>query len=270
MEAGTANTHTRSAPIMAARVRRGLGVFWSLYIFILRDFLRSPWVALDWLILVAVQTLFFQYRSGQSHLFGIEYAMVVVLAAITTQIIFSRAGRAQTYPILARPLSRATYVGAAMLVSWSIAVTGHLLSAAVEAIRFSPWLTPGAAPMAWRNPATYINSSVPVLVVAAFTVALVALLSTFVSASGTRLGAIAVLALLVMSFDSRNFPIEAVRPLLERMPPVLAPIAGALKYATESQTDSVATLSLAVLAAYTVALVIAVLLLSTSRELILD
>lgn len=242
-------------------------VFWKLVSFILRDYVRTPWIFLNVAALVAVHALFFKYPSGQSHFFGVEYAATSVLAAITGAVIFARANRAESYAILARRVPRASYTGALMFAAWVIASVGYLVSALFDVIIFSPWFT--QAPFqGWQTPANYLLGSLPVLLGAAFAVCLVALLSSFVSSSAVRLGTMTGLALLVMSFDSRNFPIEALRPVLQQVPPVLAPLAGALKFATEQ--SSVATVSLALLAGYTLLLVIIVLVLSSSRELILE
>lgn len=252
------------------RARFGPSIFWRLLVFTLRDFFRSPWVFFNLLALVGVQTLFYQYKSGAGHFFSVEYAVTAVLAAITSAVIFARANRGESYPILARPVSRVAFTGALMLAAWLVAIGGHFLLSLVEGIRFGPLLNPGDAAGNWRTPETYLQGNLPILVAAAVAIALVALLTAFVSTSGVRLVVLGTLALLVMSFDSRNFPIEAVRPLLDRVPPVLAPMAGALKYSTEYPPTPLAVLSLGILAAYALILIMLVLWLAATHELILD
>jgi hypothetical protein len=104
------------------------------------------------------------------------------------------------------------------------------------------------------------------LAVGMLTISIVALLSTFVSPSLLRLFLLAMIALLIMSFDNRNFPIVDVRPALQALPPVLAPVAEALHYATEASRDTVAVVSLAMMAGYSFFLVLVVLSLSATRE----
>ena len=274
MEAEAVSAEGTSHPIAFPNVQtrrvRWRIVFWKLLRFALHDYVRSFWPLVNLLLLVGVHSLFFNYRSDQSHFFTIEYATIALLAAINAYAVFSRANRAETYAILARPVPRASYTGALMLVAWLATLFFHVISTLAEAIRFSQWLNPELAPMPWREPLTYLNGSLPIVVVALAVVGFMALISSFVSGSGVRLLVLALVALSVMSFDSDNFPIEEVRPYLERMPPVLAPAAGALKYATETPPDDVAVISLALLAGYAVALVLLALWLAPQRELVLD
>jgi hypothetical protein len=180
---------------------------------------------------------------------------------------FARSNRAESYAILARQVSRASYVGAVMLAAWLVAALAYALSALFDLLYFSEWAT-GQPLFDWQTPVNYALGSAPVLVGAAFAVGLVSLLSTFVSTSAVRLGTLSLLAVLVMSFDARNFPFEGVRPMLQNIPPVLAPLAGALKFATEQ--DNIATVSLAMLGGYTLLMLIVALALAGSRELVLD
>jgi len=261
-----------SAPALPSlRTGRRPFVFGKLFRFVLRDFLRSPWPLIDLLMLVGVHALFFKYdNSSQSHFFGIEYATIALLAAINAAAIFSRAHRAETYAILARPVPRASLTGAMLLVAWLSAVVAHIVSTLADIVHFSPLLNSGATVPAWRNPTTYLISSVPVLVMALAMVGFAALLSSYVSTPEQRLGIFAVVALFVMAFDPRNFPFEAIQPLIQKLPPLLAPAAGALKYATTNPPDPVAAFSLTMLSGYALALIVTVLWLSTQRELILD
>ncbi|HEY0069196.1 MAG TPA: hypothetical protein VGE04_04425 [Chloroflexia bacterium] len=258
-------SHTEEAPRIKPRTNPP--VFWKLVRFALRDYFRTAWVFLNMGLLVAVHALFFKYKSGQGHFFGIEYAATMLQAALTCAVMFSRSARAESYAILARQVSRASYVGAVMLAAWLVAVLSYILSALFDLAYFSEWVT--GQPLAdWQTPANYALGSLPVLVGAAFGVCLVALLSSFVSTSAVRLGTMTLLAVLVMSFDARNFPIEGARPFLQNIPPVLAPLAGALKFATEQ--DAVAVVSLAVLGGYSLLMLLIALVLSGTRELILD
>ncbi|MDQ6693273.1 MAG: hypothetical protein M3014_02490 [Chloroflexota bacterium] len=247
-------------------------VFWTLCRFFLSDFSRTGWVLLPIIILAGVHTLFFsQYRSDQTHFFGIEYSTMLLLAAITTAVLFARANRAETYAILAKPVSRVVLTGAILFASWLIVLLCHIVSTAIEWLRFGPLFAPPGAPdVSWRTPLIYAEGTLAVMVAAAFSVALVALLSSFVSPPGVRLSMLVILAALVMSFDNRNFPIESLRPIFQQFPPVLAPLAGALKYATQSPPDSVAIISLAMLAGYTFLLIVATLLTVAGRDLVLD
>jgi hypothetical protein len=247
--------------------RQNAPVFWKLVRFTLSDYFRTAWVFLNVAILVGVHALFFQYKSGQDHFFGIEYAATMLQAALTCAVMFSRSNRAESYAIFARQVSRASYVGAVMLAAWLMSVLAYALSALFDLLYFSEWAT-GQPLLDWQTPTNYALGSVPVLLGAAFAVCLVALLSTFVSTSAVRLGTMTILAVLVMSFDARNFPFEGVRPLLQNIPPVLAPLAGALRFATEQ--DNIATISIAMLGGYTLLMLIVALVVAGTRELILD
>ena len=250
-------------------VRRSRVVFWTLLGFVLRDFVRSPWVFFNLLALVGSHALFYKYSPGRAYFFGIEYASTMLLAAVTAGVMLGRANRAESYAILARPVPRASYTGAIVLAAWIVAIAGHLLTTLVM-LRFGTWQDPQSDQINALTLLADWRGNLPVLVAATFAVGLIGLLSTFVSPSSVRLGMLALLALLVMSFDNRNFPISQLRPVLQEMPPVLAPVAGALKFATDPPPDSVATLSLTFLSAYAVLLIIFVLLLSGGRELVLD
>lgn len=257
--------HAEQTP--AIRPRQNPPVFWKLFGFTLKDYFRTPWVFLNLAILVGVHALFFKYKSGQSHFFGIEYAATMLQAALTCAVMFSRSHRAESYAILARQVPRASYVGAVMLAAWVVGLLIYVLSTLFDLFYFSEWVT-GQPFSDWQTPLNYGLGSLPVLVGAGFAVCLVALLSTFVATSAVRLGTMTLLAVLVMSFDARNFPFEGARPFLENVPPVLAPLAGALKFATEQ--DNVATVSLAMLAGYTLLMLIVALLICGTREIILD
>lgn len=258
-------THAEESPRI--KPRGNPLVFWTLARFVLSDYFRTGWVFLNVAILVAVHALFFKYKSGQGHFFGIEYAATMLQAALTCAVMFSRSNRAESYAILARQVPRASYVGAVLLAAWLVAVLAYALSVLFDLVYFSEWIT-GEPLLDWQTPANYAVGSLPVLVGAAFAVGLVALLSSFVSTSAVRLGTMTLIAVLVMSFDARNFPVEDVRPLLQNIPPVLAPLAGALKFASEQ--DNIGAVSLAMLGGYTLLMLVIALVLSGTRELILD
>ncbi|MDQ3930269.1 MAG: hypothetical protein M3328_14120, partial [Chloroflexota bacterium] len=112
-----------------AKPRQNPPVFWKLVRFTLSDYFRTAWVFLNVAIMVGVHALFFKYKSGQGHFFGIEYAATMLQGALTCAIMFSRSNRAESYAILARQVPRASYVGAVLLAAWLVAVLAYILSA---------------------------------------------------------------------------------------------------------------------------------------------
>src|SRR5205823_11677972 len=135
-------------------------------------------------------------------------------------------------------------------------------------LRYGPPLHDAARD--WLDPSTYLVASLAVMLGVSFAASLMSLLSAFVTPFWLRLLVLGVLAILVMSFDPRTFPLPFLTPLIERMPPVLAPIVGALHFATDPSPDSLAIASVAILAAYTSTLLALVLSLSTRRDIVLD
>jgi hypothetical protein len=250
--------------------RRRPFVFGKLFRFVLRDFFTSIWPLVMIAVLVGVQVFLFTSSPTREHFFGAQYAAMVLLAALSSSAFFGRAGRAEMYPILARPVSRGSLTLVLLLAAWLVAIVAYLISAAVVLVRFGPWLSPERPVTEWLDAQTFGLGSVPVALVALLVVSLVALLTHFVASTGVRLVVLAFIALLVMAFDSRNFPFEGVRTWLEQLPPVIAPIAGALRYATGPTPDTPATYSLIALAAYAVALALLVLAISSGRETVLD
>jgi hypothetical protein len=97
-------------------------------------------------------------------------------------------------------------------------------------------------------------------------VSLLALLSNFVAPFGLRLVVLAIVALMVMSFDARNFLIEQLRPVVQYLPPFVAPVAGALRFATDQALEPLSIVSLVMVSAYAVALLAIVLWLTARRE----
>jgi hypothetical protein len=53
-----------------------------------------------------------------------------------------------------------------------------------------------------------------------------------------------------MAFDPRSFPIENLRPVMARIPPLFAPVIGAIQYAGSADPDTVARASLLTVAAF--------------------
>jgi hypothetical protein len=252
------------------RARRKPFVFGKLFRFVLRDVLLSPWIVLLAAVLVLIQISLFTDTPTREHFFGVQYATTMLMGALVSLALFARAGRPETYAILARPVSRFSLTLVLLLVAWLLTVLAHLIGSAAVLVRFGPWLAPDRPVTAWLDAQTFLLGSVPAVLAALLVVSLVALLSHFVSNTGARLVILAFIALLVMAFDSRNFPIEDVRPFLEQLPPVIAPIAGALRYATTSEPDNTALYSLIALAAYALALFLLTLTVSSGRETVLD
>ncbi len=248
--------------------RSTAGAFWSVYAFATRDWLRSPWVLFNLLVLVGVQSLLYMYSPTQSYFFGVQYATTIFLAAVTTGVLFARAARAETYAILARPVPRVAFTGAVMLAAWIISVVCHVIATTVVVMRYGPRFY--SFPPAWLTLSNIVVGSLAVAIAAAFTVALISLISSFVATPGLRLGVLTIMALLVMSFDSRNFPVEPFRAILGQVPPVLAPLAGALKFATSTPPDSISVVSVVLLTAYAALLITLALWQSSRRELILE
>jgi hypothetical protein len=257
-------------PARRAVPLRGLAVFFKMLSFVLRDFFRSVWALFVLALLVAIHLLLFNESPTRGHFFGVQYASTLLVAGIAAAGMFSRANRAEMYPILARSLSRVTVAGALMLAAWLVSVGAYLLSSAALLIRYGSWFEGNAPIERWLDVPTFLYGTLPMLAIGVLAVSVVALLSTFVSPSVLRLVLLALMALLIMSFDNRNFPIEGIRPALQALPPVMAPVAGALRYATDVSRDTVAVVSLAMLAGYAFFLALAVLLLSAARETVLD
>jgi hypothetical protein len=266
-------TMERSEALPSVRRARRLGgpaLFFKTLRFVLRDFFRSAWVLLAIGTLVAMHLLLLNESPSRSHFFGVQYASTILIAAIAAAAMFTRANRAEMYPILARPVSRLALTGVLMLAAWLVTVVAYLLSSAVTLVRYGPWLEHNAPVSNWADVVTLARGSLPMLVIALVVVCVVALLSTFVSPSLLRLVILSFIALLIMSFDNRNFPIEGIRPALQALPPVMAPVAGALRYATESAPDTLAAVELGMLAGYAFFLLLIVLWLSSSHETVLD
>ncbi|MEO5954005.1 MAG: hypothetical protein ABIQ44_16200, partial [Chloroflexia bacterium] len=122
----------------------------------------------------------------------------------------------------------------------------------------------------WLTLGVLVSGALPVAVGTACVVGLMALISNFVSPFGVRLLVLGIIALGVMAFDPRSFPIENLRSLVAVMPPLLAPIVGAIRFATDVQPDAVARASLLVVAAYATTISGLVWLISSRREVVIE
>jgi len=245
-----------------------LSIFGTLLWFIIRDFVRSPWLIFNLLVIAGLQLLLPGTDLARANFFGLVYLFMLALSAVNTMAIFSRADDAHTYAILARPVTRTGYVVACMAAAWLVSVLAYVLVTALAYLRYGPPLNSPAPDFFGFS--SYLTASLAVLVAISFAVSLMSLLSAFVSPFWVRFLVLAIIAFLVMSFDPRNFPIPYLQDFVARVPPVLAPIAGALRLATDSPPDSLAKLSVVILAAYTCTLLALVLWLSTRREMVLD
>jgi hypothetical protein len=234
----------------------------------MRDFFRSAWVIFDVLAIILLQFFLPADNPTRAQFFSLVYLFMLGLSALNTMAIFSRANGTHTYAILARPVTRTAYIVASVSAAWLVSALGYLVVTALAFLRYGP---PFQAPILdWLSFSTYLSASIPMLVGIAFAVSLMSLLAAFVAPFWVRFLVLAIIAILVMSFDPRNFPIPFLQSFVERIPPLLAPIAGALRFATETPTDSLALASVIILAAYTSSILAIVLWLSTRREIVLD
>jgi hypothetical protein len=260
----TAQSTTKGA------TRRRPFVFGRIFRFVLRDFFVSLWPLFMLAVLAAVHVLLFTSSPTREHFFGVQYVTTMLMAALASAAFFGRAGRAEWYAILARPVSRGSLTLALLLGAWLVTILAYLVSTAAVMVRFGPWLEPEMPVTLWLDAQVLGMGSVPVALAALLVVSLVALLSHFVASTGLRLVVLALIALLVMAFDSRNFPFTDIRPTLEQIPPVITPVADALRFATTPAPTMQTTYSLIALAAYALALFLLVLLVSVGRETVLD
>jgi hypothetical protein len=125
-------------------------------------------------------------------------------------------------------------------------------------------------PPQWLTPNVLLGGILPVAVGAACVVGVMALIANFVSPFGVRLLVLGIIALGVMAFDPRSFPVENLRSVVAVMPPLLAPVVGAIRFASDVQPDSVARASLLVVAAYATTLGGLVWWLSSRREIVIE
>jgi hypothetical protein len=241
--------------------------FVPLFLFAWRDYIRSPWAWANLVVLMAVQFIFLSNPPTREEFFGTSYLTVLLLGALNSAAIFSRADHPQTTAILVRPISRAAYVGALWLVALLVTLAGYLATLVAIVLRHGPPLH-GINPVnEWmQNLLVFVTGSLPMIAGAGLAVSLLALLSNFVAPFGLRLVVLAIVALMVMSFDARNFLIEQLRPVVQYLPPFVAPVAGALRFATDQTLEPLSVVSLVMVSAYAVALLAIVLWLTARRE----
>jgi hypothetical protein len=255
----------QSAPVAPAA--HGEAPFSAVFMFALRDFLRSPWLWVNLVILMVVQFFLLAQAPGREEFFGTTYLVTLLVGALNAGAIFSRADHPQTLAILVRPVSRVAYVGALWLIAMLVTLGGYVVTVVATVLRHGPPLQPANPVNEWmHNPVVFLTGSLPVIAGAALAVSLLTLLSNFVAPFGLRLVILAIVAIMVMSFDPRNFLIEQLRPIVQYLPPFVAPIAGALRFATDPAPEPLAVISLVMVAAYAVALLALVLWLTSRRE----
>lgn len=264
---GTANRAGERA-VLVPWWLRGPSLFFTVFWFVVRDFIRSSWLYVNIAVILLVHLFMLGGDPKRGPYFGAAYMVMLALSSVNTLVIFSRANAAHTYSILARPVTRTTYIMASMLAAWCVSILSYAVFSALFFLRYGPPLHTPAPD--WLALQPYLGASIPVLVAITFMMSLMTLLAAFVSPFWVRLVVLGLITLLVMSFDPRTFPLPFMRGIIERIPPVLAPIAGALRFATESPPDSLARASLIILIAYTLTLQAFILWLSTRREVVLD
>jgi hypothetical protein len=250
-----------------AHARRADAPFGPVFGFALRDYLRSPWLWINLVILMVVQFFLLAQQPTREEFFGTAYLTTLLMGALNSAAVFSRADHPQTLAILVRPVSRVAYVGALWLIAMLVTLGGYVLTLLVALLRHGPPLQPINPVNEWmQNPLVFLTGSLPVIAGAALAVSMLALLSNFVAPFGLRLVVLAIVALMVMSFDPRNFLIEQLRPIVQYLPPFVAPVAGALRFATDPAMEPLAVISLVMVSAYAVAILTVVLWLTSRRE----
>jgi hypothetical protein len=247
--------------------RRGEAPFGPVFWFALRDYLRSPWLWINLVILMVVQFFLLAEPPNREEFFGTVYLITLLMGALNSAAIFSRADHPQTLAVLVRPVSRVAFVGALWLIAMLVTLGGYLLTTVAALLRHGPPLQPVSPVNEWmQNLPVFATGSLPVIAGAALAVSMLALLSNFVAPFGLRLVVLAIVALMVMSFDPRNFLIEQLRPIVQYLPPFVAPVAGALRFATDPAIEPLAVISLVMVSAYAVAILAVVLWLTSRRE----
>jgi hypothetical protein len=236
------------APLLMPAWWRGASTFLTLLFFFLRDFVRSPWVWFNTVGVLLAHLFFFANTPSRDSFFSVTYITTLLLSALTTAGIFSRANHPHTYHILARRVSKTTFVAAGMFAAWIIGMLTYVLAALLVLLRYK-LLASDSSPD-WLTLNTLALGSITIAVGALFAVALMTLLSNFVSSFTVRMITLAVMTISVMAFDPRSFPIENLRPVMERIPPLFAPVIGAIQYAASANPDTVARASLLTVAAF--------------------
>ncbi len=247
---------------------RPFSLFGTLLGFVIRDFFRSPWAVFNVLAIIFLQFFWPEANPTRAQFFSLIYLFMLAISALNTMAIFSRANGPQTYPILARPVTRTAYIVASICAAWLVSALTYLVLTALAFLRYGPpFQTPAPD---WLGFSAYLSASIPMVVGIAFAVSLMSLLVAFVAPFWVRFLALAIIAILVMSFDPRNFPVPFLQGFVEKIPPLLAPIAGALRFATDTPIDALSFVSVVILAAYTSTCLALVLWLSTRREIVLE
>lgn len=255
-------------PVYVQGWLRGPAMFWTLTTFLLKDFVRSAWGVANLIIIAAAHLILFGDAPTRGQFFNSMYLVALGLAALNTAVVFARANHPHTYHILARPITRTAFITAALLASWVVSVAAYLLSALLVVLRYGPVFREDTT--GWLSAGALQAGSIALIVGMTFVVSLMALLSNFVSPFWVRFLVLGLIALLVMAFDPRSFPVEQARPWVKMVPPVLAPVFGAVRYATEPAPDALAIASIIVVASYATLILALVLWLSTRRELELE
>lgn len=236
------------APLLIPAWWRGASTFLTLLFFFLRDFVRSPWVWFNVAGVVLAHLFFFADTPSRGSFFSVTYTTTLLLSALTTAGIFSRANHPHTYPILARRISKTTFVAVGMFASWIIGILTYVLAALLTMLRYKVLVSEGGPE--WLTPGTLALGSITIAVAALFAVALMTLLSNFVASFAVRMITLAVMTISVMAFDPRSFPVENLRPVMASIPPLFAPVIGAIQYAATPEPDTVARASLLTVAAF--------------------
>jgi hypothetical protein len=236
------------APLRTPAWWRGASAFVTLLFFFLRDFVRSPWVWFNVVGVVLFHLFFFANSPSRDSFFSVTYITTLLLSALTTAGIFSRANHPHTYHILARRISKTTFVAAGMSAAWIIGMLTYVLAALLVALRYNVLASDDGPD--WLTPSTLVLGGITIAVGATFAVALMTLLSNFVASFTVRMVTLAVMTISVMAFDPRSFPIENLRPIMARIPPLFAPVIGAIQYAGSADPDTVARASLLTVAAF--------------------
>jgi hypothetical protein len=247
---------------------RPFSVFGTLLRFVMRDFFRSPWTVFNVLAIILLQFFLPDANPTRTQFFSLVYLFMLALSALNTMAIFSRANGSHTYPILARPVTRTGYIVASISAAWLVSALAYLVVTALAFLRYGPPFQTAAPD--WLGFPAYLMAGIPMVVGIAFAVSLMSLLVAFVAPFWVRFVVLAIIAILVMSFDPRNFPVPYLQGVVENIPPLLAPIAGALRFATETPATGLSIVSVIILAAYTSTCLALVLLLSIRREIVLE
>ena len=97
---------------------RPFSIFGTLLRFVMRDFFRSPWAVFNVLAIILLQFFWPETNPTRAQFFSLIYLFMLALSALNTMAIFSRANGSQTYPILARPVTRTGYIVASISAAW--------------------------------------------------------------------------------------------------------------------------------------------------------